>query len=66
MQIKSKKSVIALANAITLATGVLHRISGKEVSANLSGQRASREVLAGLIASRINANFSKHTGKTTS
>ena len=66
MHIKSKQTVLALANAITLATGVIHRISGNQVSANLNGQRATRQVLANLIARRINANFSKHTGKKTS
>ena len=66
MHIKSKQTVLALSNAITLATGVIHRISGGQVSANLNGRRATREILANLIASRINANFSKHTGKTIS
>lgn len=65
MHPRSKDSVLALANATALATGVVHQVSGGEVSKTLGGHKATRKVLADLVSSRIHAKFSKHTAKAT-
>ena len=63
MKQRSKDTVLALANATAVATGIVHHISGKGVADTLNGSKVSRSVLAGLIASRIHARFSNHTSK---
>ena len=63
MKPKSKDTVLALANAIELATGVVHEVSGQEVGTTINGQKATRDALARLCASRIQARFSKYTSK---
>lgn len=63
MKAKSKDTVHALANAITLTTGVIHELVGKTVGNTINGQKASRSALAQLVASRIQARFSSYSSK---
>lgn len=63
MQQRSRDTVLSLANANALATGIVHQISGTQVANTLNGAKASRVLLANLIASRIHANFAQHTSK---
>ena len=57
MKPKSKRTVVALGNAIELATGVVHEVAGHEVAKTLNGSRATRSALADHVASRINAKL---------
>lgn len=54
--------MISLANAISVATGVLHAVGGT-AHRTINGSKANRTVLAGLVGSQIHAHFSKHTSK---
>ena len=60
MKPNSKRTVIALANAIEVAAGVTHEISGQDTAKTLNGHRATRAALADRVASRIHAKFAKH------
>ena len=63
MMIQSRSTVVTLANAISLSTGIVKEISGTEVANTLNGSRLSRAALSDLISSRIHANFSNYTNK---
>jgi hypothetical protein len=64
MQTRSKETVLSVANAIALATGVVHELVGKNVSDTINNNAATRTVLASMMASRIHSNFSKHTSRS--
>ena len=61
MLIQSKSTVLAIANATALASGVVLELSGTEVASTLNGSPLSRQALNSLIGSRVHANFSKYT-----
>jgi hypothetical protein len=63
MKTNSKRTVMSVANAIEVATGVIHQIAGDEVAKTLGGQKATRQALGDLIASRVQARFAKYTTK---
>lgn len=65
MKPQSKKSVTALANAIEVATGVVHEIAGKEVAGTLHGERVTRAALATNVASHLQRRLAKHTSTRT-
>lgn len=64
MHQRSKETVLALANATALATGIVHSLAGTDVSRTLNGNTATRKVLAAMVASRIHARFAKHTSRS--
>ena len=63
MKTQAKRTVITLANAIELATGVVHEIVGDNVAKTLGGAKATRQQLADYVGSRIQARLSKHTSR---
>ena len=63
MQPQSQSTVMTLANAVVLTTGIVKEISGTEVANTLNGSRLSRAALASLVCSRIHANFSNYTSR---
>lgn len=58
MKSQSQDTVLSLANAIELVTGVVHELLGDQIAATVNGQQATRAALANLVASRIQARFS--------
>jgi hypothetical protein len=63
MHIKSEKTVITLANAITLASAILSEVAGNEVSDTLEGEVVKKAAMHDLVASHMAANFSKYLVK---
>ena len=64
MHSRSQETVLALANATAVATGIVHSLVGTDVSKTINGNTATRKVLAAMVASRIHAKFSKYTSRT--
>lgn len=60
---QSEKTVLTLANAIALATSIVHQVSGNEVANTLNGAIVNKAAMGELIASRVHANFSNFTNK---
>lgn len=60
---QSEKTVLTIANAVALATAVVHQISGNEVANTLNGTVVNKAAMGELIASRVHANFSHYTNK---
>ena len=65
MKISSKRSVLALANSIEVATGVVHELVGNSLGKSLHGQKVTRAALADVVGSRLNAKYARHTSKGT-
>jgi hypothetical protein len=63
MKPKSKDTVLALANAIGLAAGIVQEVSDKDVVETVNGQKATRSALTELVASRLQARFAKYTSR---
>jgi len=63
MKIQSKDTVVTLANAIKLVTAAAHEVIGQRAGSLLQQETGPRKALANLVASRINAHFSKHTSQ---
>lgn len=57
MKQASRITVSALANAISLATGIVHEIDGRKDSLTINGNKATREAVSRLVASRIQSNL---------
>ncbi|MDD2879803.1 MAG: hypothetical protein PHQ58_05155 [Rhodoferax sp.] len=58
---QSEKTVLTLANAISLATNIVHQVSGNEVANTLNGSVVNKAAMGELIASRVHSNFSNFT-----
>ena len=65
MKPASKRTVMTLANAIEVAAGVAHEISGSDTATTLNGSRVTRAALGDMVASRLQARFAKHVAKPT-
>ena len=65
MHVKSKKTTLALANAIEVATGVIHEVAGDQVAKTLNGQRVTRAGIAHMVAAGLHSHLAKHTAKPT-
>ena len=57
MHVKSKETVMSAANAISVVTGIIHELVGKEVGNTINGNTASREAISQLVASRLQSRF---------
>lgn len=58
---KSKDTVLAVANATELATAVVHKVIGNEVSNTINGSVINRKGLSDIITMRIQSNFAKYS-----
>jgi hypothetical protein len=56
---KSKDTVLSVANAAELATAVVHKVIGNEVSNTINGSVVNRKSLSDIITMRIQSNFAK-------
>jgi hypothetical protein len=63
MKLKSKDTVMALANTIELGACVVRELAGKDVADSIGSNKASVDALARLISARIQARFSKYTSQ---
>jgi hypothetical protein len=53
MKHQSKESVLVLANAVTVVTGVIGQLAGSQVAGTLGGNPATQEALTDLVASHV-------------
>ena len=68
MKQQSKSTVLVLANAVTLATGIVGQLAGSQIAGTIGGNQATKEALNDLVASHIQnrlgfeANFIREDG----
>lgn len=65
MHLKSERTVLTVGNAICLASAIIEKIAGNEISNTLNGSELSRAALHDIIGSQINKNFSNFTSQGT-
>lgn len=53
MKQQSKETVLVLANAITLVTGIVSHLSGSQIANTLSGSRVTQSAMSDLVASHL-------------
>lgn len=63
MKPQSKQTVIVLANAVTLTTGIVGQLAGKQVAGTIDGNKATNEALSGLVASYIQNRLNGQSSK---
>jgi hypothetical protein len=53
MKQQSKETVLVLANATTLVTGVVGKLAGGQIAGTIGGAKATNEALTDLVGSHI-------------
>ena len=64
MSPQSENTVMALANAIELATEIISEVAGNEVSDMLNGSVVSRASMNNIVSSRLARNFSTYLSQS--
>lgn len=65
MKPQSKTTVLVLANAITLTTGIVGQLAGSQIANTIGGNKATNDALSSLVASyiqnrlNVEANFKR-------
>lgn len=57
MKQQSKETVLVLANAVTLAAGVVNQLAGDQVGATVAGSQVTQESLVDLIGSHVQSTL---------
>lgn len=59
MNVESQQTVVTIANATELASNIVHKLIGEEMSNNIGGSVVTLETLTKIIALRVHSNFAK-------
>jgi len=63
MLVQSERTVMTFANAITLVTELVNKVSGTEIADTINGSVISRTILSDMIASEFNKRFATYTNQ---
>ena len=64
MLVQTERTVITFANAITLVTELVNKVSGTEVADTINGSVISRTVMSDMVASEFNKRFATYTNQS--
>jgi hypothetical protein len=61
VHLNTKNTIKSVANATELATSIIHKLMGNEISNSINGSIINRTALADIVSLRIQSRFSKFT-----
>lgn len=61
MKQQSKQSVLVMANAVTLVTGVVGQLAGNQIAGTIGGSKVSNEALTDLVGSHVQSRLNRES-----